>query len=79
MSYYGMVVGVTILLICAFINYFTFMTLNKAVEMSKRKSYPNVCSYYFGNTYAKLTSFILLIVNYSSCIVYPTVGKKFKN
>jgi amino acid permease len=69
--------GLGLILFGGFLNYSTFMILNRSVEFSGKKSYPNVCSYFFGKNWARAFTFILLLSNFMACVVYPTVVWSF--
>jgi IS1 family transposase len=53
------------------------MFMNEAVEKSGKKSYANVCSYFFGNRIAKINVFILIVLNFVAIALYTTISWSF--
>lgn len=53
------------------------MVLNKAVEKSGKKSFANVCNYYFGRKWARAFIFMLIVFNFMVCVLYPTIAWNF--
>ena len=63
------------IVVAAYMNYYSYMLLNEAVAVSKRKSYPNICSYYLGKGYAKIFTYMLFMTNFMACTIYTTICK----
>lgn len=72
-SYFGLGLGCLLILIAAYVNYATYMLLNEAVVKSKKKSYPNICSFYLGKRYAQIFTYILFMTNFMACTIYTTI------
>jgi amino acid permease len=77
LSYYGLTMGILLLLGAAYLTYLSYMYMNEAVEKSGKKSYANVCSYYFGNSMARINVFILIILNFVAMALYTTISWSF--
>ena len=51
--------------------------MNQAVVISGKRSYANVCSYYFGNFYGKLNMYALIGLNTIAMTLYTTISWSF--
>jgi amino acid permease len=74
-SYFGLGLGCVLIVIAAYMNYCSYMLLNEAVVSSRKKSFPNICSFYLGKRYAQIFTYILFMTNFMACTIYTTICK----
>jgi amino acid permease len=47
-SYYGAALGTVLIIVFGMLTYHMIMILNNLISVSGKKSYANICSYFFG-------------------------------
>lgn len=73
-SYYGLVIGILVVLFNGFLAYTSYASLFTAIIKSGKKRYPNLISYYLGRGNAKIFSYLLLGVTFLSCDIYICIS-----
>lgn len=80
MSYYGALLGGTLLALFSLVTYTSYSCLNDMIIRSGKKSYANVASFYLGKNNAKIIARFLIFAQFASGILYPAISKiKFLN
>jgi amino acid permease len=69
--------GIALLVGAAYLTYLSYMFMNEAVERSGKKSYGNICSYFFGSKLARINVFVLITTNFVATAVYSTISWSF--
>lgn len=75
MSYYGVLTGGFLLILFSFVTQLAYTILNDLIEKSGKKSYANVCAFYFGPAKAKIVIQFLIFAQFCSGILYPSISK----
>jgi amino acid permease len=75
MSYYGLTVGVLMILFNSFLAYTSYTSLFKAIMISGKKRYPNLVNYYLGRGPARLFALSIICVQFLSVCIFSCIGK----
>ena len=75
MSYYGVVLGGALIVIFAGLTILTYNCVNDLIVKSGKKSYANLCAFYFGKRNGRFVGQFLIFAQFCSCVIYPSVGK----
>lgn len=65
------------MILAAVIVHRSFLLLNEAIEVSGRKSYPNVVAHFFGRKVGKFYAYMFFISGTMISVVFTTIGKPF--
>lgn len=75
MSYFGVVTGIAMIIINAFLAYSSYISLFGAIIDSGKKRYPNLCNYYLGRKPAQMFAFSIILFQFLSVTIYVCIGR----
>lgn len=78
-SYYGLALGASLIILFSLVTYTSFSCLNDMVIRSGKKSYVNIASYYLGKTNGKIIAQFLILSQFTTAILYPSISKDPKS
>ena len=76
-SFYGIILSVFLCGLCAFFNYESYKVIDQAMIMSGRRGYGNLCSYYFGERWAKVCNIGIMTVLFVVSCIYASITWNF--
>lgn len=76
MSYYGLAMGVFMILFNSFLAYTSYSALFSAIIKSGKKRYPNLINYYLGRRPAKIFALCIICVQFLSTTIFTCIGKR---
>ena len=72
-SFYGIILSIVLLAIFAWMNYETYKIIDRAIILSGKKGYGNMCSYYFGEKWARVCNIGIMTVLLVVCCIYASI------
>ena len=77
MSFYGFFLGNILILFSALTAYASYISLDYAIQHSRKHSYANMVSFYLGKKVATIFIIFLICTNFMGSTIYPAVGWGF--
>lgn len=76
-SFFGIIMGLVITAFSAYLNYHTYYIIDIAINLSGRRGYGNICSYFFGKRIAKFCIYGMMSVLFMISSVYASITWNF--
>lgn len=76
-SYYGLGLGIVLIILASVLNYQTFMLLDQAITRSKKRSYANIVAHFLGKKLARFNILMTILTLMMVCCIYATLTWNF--
>ena len=76
-SYFGLGLGIFLILTGAWLNYLGYLALNNSIIITGKNSFSNLCSYYFGKTGGRICTLFIMGINFLTCAIYTCISWQF--
>lgn len=74
---FGILMGLLLSALFAYMNYETYYIIDQAIIQSGRRGYSNICSYYFGKQKGKFCAVGIMSVMFMISVVYASISWNF--